>query len=106
MTRAGNRCQQIFGRWKADGGISRTEKPETQHLPKGWSTRSGQIFPPMLERPGIGGAGYFGRQERGPPIISLYEDQFCLGLLPFPMEAQTTYPTLTFCRETGPDRLQ
>lgn len=106
MTHAGNRCQQIFGRWKAKGRISRTEKPEIQPLPKGRS--SGQILPPLLERSGIGGVGYFGRQERGTLTTSLYEDQFCLGLLPFPMEALTAYPsfTLTFCRETGPDSLQ
>lgn len=42
------------------------------------------------------------------PITSPYEDQFCLELLPFPMDSLTTYLSLTliFCTETGPDRLQ
>lgn len=37
VTSAGNRCQQMSGRWKADGGISRAEKSETELPLKGWA---------------------------------------------------------------------
>ena len=53
MTSAGNTCQQIFGRWKADGGISRAEKLETKLGMKEPSIRSGQILPHELEGSGV-----------------------------------------------------
>lgn len=89
MTSAGSRCQQIFGRWKADGGISRAEKSETKCLPKGRSTRRGQILPPMLEASAVGGSGFCrSRRERSweqGGWLQVCEEQFCLGLLSFPM---------------------